>query len=484
MQRIFARNIIFLILVNLIIKPLWIFGIDRNVQLHIGNEGYGLYFALFNFSMMFQILMDLGMLYYSTNKVSRQPKSIESYLPNILTAKFILTILYLVVVITIGYIVGYRGFALWLLFLLGILQAVNSVMLYLRSNVSALQYFTKDSLLSVVDRLFVILSCGILLITPALLPYLTINMFVLLQIAGMLITCFAAYFFTIGKQAPQWNINLKRVIGIIRQSLPYAILVFFMSIYIRIDAIILELLNGSYEVGEYAKAYRLMDIANSISGVLFAAILLPMFGKMLQNKENVQPIVSLCLRLLISVAITAAVVVWYWGADIMQLLYHSEIEAEREQKILFALMIAYGFYSLNYIYGSLLTANRNIKQLTITAIIGVVVSVTGCIFVASKYGALGIAYICAATIAVVALLNVIVAHSKHQLRLSIDIKEIGKMLLYAIIIYICAYRVGKWISNIWLQLIVFGLFSISAISILGIIPIKKLRLLLPNNRKS
>lgn len=484
MQRIFARNILFLIFVNLVIKPIWIFGIDRNVQLHIGNEGYGLYFALFNFSIMFQILMDLGMLYYSTNKISRNPQNIKNYLPNIITAKFLLTILYLIIVIAIGYIVGYRGAALWLLLLLGVLQAVNSMMLYLRSNVAAMQFFTKDSILSVVDRLFVIVSCGVLLLTPTMLSYLTIEMFVFLQIIGMLITCIAAYLFTTGRQIIRWNLDFKMVLGIIKQSIPYAVLVFFMGVYMRVDAIILELANGSFEVGEYAKAYRLMDIANSISGVLFASILLPLFGRMIQNKERVQPIVSLCLYILMSVAITAIIAVWYWGADIMRLLYHSEEETSlQQQKILFALSIAYCFYSLNYIYGTLLTADRNIKQLTITAIAGVVINIIGCIIVAEKYGALGIAIVSAITIASVALINIFVSHNKSSLQLSVHFRAVWKMVFFAIIVFFCGYLINQWNGNIWLQMLLFSLSSLVAIGAMGIIPIKKLSVLLQKEKQ-
>src|SRR5690606_26309894 len=107
-----------------------------------------------------------------------------------------------------------------------------------------------------------------------------------------------------------------------------------------------------------------------------------------------------------------------WGDAIMQLLYGSEIDAAHEKKILFALMIAYGFYSINYVYGTLLTANRNIKPLIFTAIVGVIVSIIGCTIVAGKYGALGIAYICALTISVVTIINIWIAHRRLQLMIN------------------------------------------------------------------
>ncbi|MFT5621837.1 MAG: hypothetical protein ACI9QR_002178, partial [Flavobacteriaceae bacterium] len=50
-QRLF-RNIFLLIFVNLLVKPLWIFGIDLHVQNTVGAENYGFYFVIFNFSFL------------------------------------------------------------------------------------------------------------------------------------------------------------------------------------------------------------------------------------------------------------------------------------------------------------------------------------------------------------------------------------------------------------------------------------------------
>ena len=47
-------------LLNVIVKPVWIFAIDRKVQLEVGQIEYGSYFALLNLTIIFSFLMDLG----------------------------------------------------------------------------------------------------------------------------------------------------------------------------------------------------------------------------------------------------------------------------------------------------------------------------------------------------------------------------------------------------------------------------------------
>ena len=58
MQLKFLSNLAFLLFLNLLVKPFWIFGIDRAVQNEVGAEVYGSYFALFNFAFILNVFLD------------------------------------------------------------------------------------------------------------------------------------------------------------------------------------------------------------------------------------------------------------------------------------------------------------------------------------------------------------------------------------------------------------------------------------------
>ena len=53
MQKKFLSSLGLLVLLNLIVKPLFILGIDAEVQNRVGQEDYGLYFGLLNLSFIF-----------------------------------------------------------------------------------------------------------------------------------------------------------------------------------------------------------------------------------------------------------------------------------------------------------------------------------------------------------------------------------------------------------------------------------------------
>ncbi|NBP74833.1 MAG: polysaccharide biosynthesis protein, partial [Crocinitomicaceae bacterium] len=58
-----------MIFLNLLIKPLAIFGIDASVQNEVGFIQYGTYFSLLNLSLILNILLDLGLNNYTTKQI-------------------------------------------------------------------------------------------------------------------------------------------------------------------------------------------------------------------------------------------------------------------------------------------------------------------------------------------------------------------------------------------------------------------------------
>jgi len=106
MKREFLLNIAFLLGINLIIKPLYLFGIDRSVQ-NIAEQGeYGLYFELFNFTFLFQILNDLGIQAYSNRYVAQHPDRVGIFFSETISLKLILGLLFMGVVGAFGYFAG------------------------------------------------------------------------------------------------------------------------------------------------------------------------------------------------------------------------------------------------------------------------------------------------------------------------------------------------------------------------------------------
>lgn len=476
MRKFFVQNVFFLILVNLVVKPAWIFGIDRNVQNVVGHENYGLYQALFNLSLIFQILLDFGLQAYNTNTVAQSPVAMKKLFPNIIAAKGILSFLFLSVVMSTGYLLGYGGGTLALLFALCFVQILNSLVLYLRSNVAAMHRFKTDSILSVADRLFMIGICSVLLFYKPLSTSFKIEWFIYAQIVAYSCTSIAAFIVCTRVTKFDWShFDFKKILVICKKSLPYALLIFLMAIYMRSDAFLLErLLKDSkpHEAGVYAASYRLLDVVNNVTGVLFAGILLPLFGRLLAKREEVQPIVSTSINLLLPVSIATAIIALFFGTDIMLYLYKDA--TAYDGKVFQVLMLSFPLFCITNVFSPLITAYGKLKLLTVISIIAVLVSVLGNLLIVPVYGALGTAAICVVTQACVTLLNVRTAY-RLPFNLSFNSKVILSYIAFSIIMVLGCYFAGKLISGLVAQMITTSLFTAVAIFVCGFAPLAKIK---------
>ncbi len=108
MRRKFLINITFLLTVSILVKAFWVLGIDRTVQNVVGETAYGSYFSLFSFSVLFTLLLDLGLSGFNNRAVSADPARVRIYFGNVLVIRLFLTAVYFLVSISVAYALGYR----------------------------------------------------------------------------------------------------------------------------------------------------------------------------------------------------------------------------------------------------------------------------------------------------------------------------------------------------------------------------------------
>lgn len=373
MRKNFITNISFLLLLNLLIKPFWILGIDRGVQNALGPEVYGVYFALFNFSYVFQVILDFGINNYNNRLIARSPEKLGAQLFSTLVLKIGLGIAYVCVLGIAAHGVGFSsGEELRLLGQLALLQIGLSFYAFLRSNVNALHLFKTDAALSVLDKGITSILCGLVLWTNFTGLTLSIPLFIWLQIIGYGISILIALMIIGRQQFPfSFRIDIPLIKSVLSSSLPYALLGFLMTAYYRTDGVLLERLlggsTGDYQAGVYASAFRLLDAMN-ILGFLFAGLLMPMFSRMLASGEAIRQLLQLGFTLMFIASAGAGVSFWWFQEQIMHALYP---DADAQAGIVFGwLMISFILISITYVFGSLLTAHGSIRLLNYISLAG------------------------------------------------------------------------------------------------------------------
>jgi len=376
MKREFLLNIVFLLTANLLIKPFYLFGIDRGVQNTVSEAEYGLYFALFNFTFLFQIVNDFGIQNYNNRHLSQHRQLLVKYFPNFMVLKGLLSVAYLGLVLGIGWLAGYTLPHFGLLLFIAFNQILFSLLIYLRSNITGLGHYRLDSLLSVTDRLLLILICGVLLWSKWAPGPFRIEWFVWAQTASLGFTALLA-FGLVARRLPRLRLKVRPAFlrYLLRESAPYAFSIFLMSAYYRLDGIMIEQLlpEGAREAGLYASAYRLYEAANVV-GFLFAGLLLPIFSRMLKEQEPVQELAGFGFRLITLGALTLLAGVVFYRTPIMEALYDSG--SAYSGRILLYLCLGFVGVAGTYIYGTLLVAGGCTKQLNRAFAIGLLINLS------------------------------------------------------------------------------------------------------------
>ncbi|MBE9467911.1 MAG: oligosaccharide flippase family protein [Bacteroidetes bacterium] len=434
MKKKFVTNLALLIFLNLLIKPFWVFGIDRTVQNVVGEQQYGLYFALFNFSLILNIFLDFGITNYNNRNIAQNNHLLSKYLSNIVVLKFLLGIFYLLISFAIALLWGYNWMQIKLLLILAFNQFLLSFILYLRSNISGLHFFKTDSLMSVLDRSLMIIICSVLLWGNITETPFKIEWFVYAQTASYSITAIVAFLIVLSKaEYIKLKFNWKFLATTLRQSFPYALLVLLMSLYTRFDGVLLErlLLNGEKQAGIYAQAFRILDAASMFS-LLFAGLLLPMFAKMIKQKQPINQLTQLSFLLIIIPSIIVSMSSFFYRKEIMSLLYHNHVEIS--SNIFGVLMFAYIFVSTSYIFGTLLTANGSMKKLNTLAIFGVAINLTLNFILIPKYLALGSAIANLITQSFIAISQIFI--SKKTFKFKNNYKLVSRIIIYVAGIFV------------------------------------------------
>lgn len=463
MNREFLINLLFLISINLLIKPFFTFGIDLQVQNRVGSEAYGLYFALLNFSYIFQVFGDLGIYQYNNRLIAQQPNLLDKYLPKFLMIKGLLGLL----AVSLGFVgallLGYDTFRLHLLGFLLLNQIFITLIFYLRSNISGLQHYRLDSALSALDKLLMIILCSFLLYGPFSENF-SIEWFVYAQTTAFGLTALLIFLLvkSYTRQKLRFRLSRSWLWGLLKQSYPYAMVVFLMTIYIRIDGVMLERLipgvAGAREAGIYAFGYRLLDAVNML-GLLFASLLLPMFARLLKEKGPIVDLLKLSFQLMFTVTVSVSVALYFYADAITLALFdeYSPYVAE----VFAMLMMSFNAVGAIYIFGTLLTANGSLRNMNIVFSLGVLLNIGLNYILISEMQAMGAAITTFVTQMMVALAELWLI--KRLLELHINWGLLLRLLAFLIAVIAWDWWIYEQLDFYW-----FWLFALSGLGSLGI----------------
>ena len=315
--------------------------------------------------------------------------------------------------------------------------------------------FKIDAVLSVLDRLLLIIISAFLIYGHWTQSSFKIEWFIYAQTFAYSATLIVGLVLTrtkIGK----FKIKANKVLSlaILRKSTPFAILILLMMLYTRMDAVMLErmLPNGKEQSGIYAQGFRLLDTANMFA-FLVAGLLLPMFSRLIGERNSIKPILQVAGKFLIGVSIIVGTGLAINSESVIDIVYRHNIEASAQ--VFFWLILSFIPLSFSHIFGTLLTANNNLRLLNQMAIFGVVLNIGLNLFLIPKMEAEGAAIATIITQSVTALFQLVLV--MRVFKFSIHWNSVSKLIFFVIIYIPVALLFHQKFTEIWSLVTTIGI---------------------------
>ena len=444
----FYSSLLLLIVLNAIIKPFWIFGIDRQVQNITGVVEYGTYFSLLNLSIVFGFLLDWGLTNFINRELAAKKTELQQELSSLLLLKILFAFFYTVIVVAVALLSGVKRWDI----LAGVIaiQFLTFLFLFFRNIITANQWFRTDAWLSVLDKSLMILLAGGFIFLPAIFGSMDIDKFLLAQIISttiaVIIVVVILYSNRIIFKKPSLNFFTRPVIYSV---LPFALTVFLMSVHFRADGFLLERVhpNGAHEAGIYAAAYRLLDASNMV-GYLIASFFMPFIARLWAENQALEKTILETRHLQLMFAVIMAAIAIMLAPWLHKILYHRN-DGYSIKVLQWCLPVLIG-YSFVQVYGTVMTATGNIVAFCYLNLTAVIINIILNLFLIPSYGAFGccISALCSQAFLAVATMSFV----NRKLKISSGVKSLALYLLTGLLISAALYLLSKTSLNTWFAL--------------------------------
>jgi O-antigen/teichoic acid export membrane protein len=394
MLRTYFKNVSFLVIINFLVKPIWVFVIDRQFQLWLGQAAYGHYFVYLNMVYILSVILDLGLHNFAVKSISEDDSSRSEFISNLWLSKIILCAVYLVLVLILILVQGLTFYEGIVFLLVSIEMMIFSIYQFFRMIVQGLQFHREDSLLSSLDRIFLILIGGSILILWRETSPFGLTSYIGFHILAYLLSIFVALYYF--RKEISFDIRSSHriaVFKIIKAAAPLTLITLLMTIYTRMDAILVKyfLENGDVLNGSLAYSNRIIDSGyNALA--LFSVFLLPTVARhhLSELSEYARRVVLFSGIAVTGIALSFILGCLIFSEEIYAKLYPASTTMDIDVfQIQLWSILGVGWM---YVFGSYLTATSRYRALIAIAIFGVLLSVLCNYVLLIKYQLIGSAY--------------------------------------------------------------------------------------------
>ncbi len=241
---------------------------------YLGPVDFGKFSFGVALAMIAVVLSDFGFGTLLVREISRDKKNVNKYVSHALLFKAILSIASIGAAIAYLAIFGYDYYTFWLsliLLIFFILQSFTDIFYAVFRAFERMQY---DSLMKVI-RILLLLFLVLLSIGKNMNMFFISMMFPVTEILIFFLSC-AIYLKKF--HSLRFEIDYGFLGSLARKSSLFFLSLVFTTLLLYVDAIMLERMKGTYEVGIYSAAYNLL-LGVTFIPLMFSNAIYPVFSR-------------------------------------------------------------------------------------------------------------------------------------------------------------------------------------------------------------
>lgn len=274
------RNITWLGLSGILVKPLWIVFITILCARFLGDVGYGIMMTALSLTYLTFSFTSLGIEMYVVREVASDKSRASLFFTNFLVFRLAIYALAACVTVLVAVLLGYTHILLQAVLFASIYKVTLNLTEYSRKFFQVFEVLNYQALSEVLEKFLVIAGGSLLLFTTAAPHWTLMGMAVgMLLTAGWCIWWVANKYVRVRLELFDTGFLLRSL----RTLIPFGLVSLFGMIYWRVDTVMIEALMGVASAGHYSLAFRIIEALNMLPIIVAHAAVYPRLSNLSFN---------------------------------------------------------------------------------------------------------------------------------------------------------------------------------------------------------
>ncbi len=286
-----------------IIRAFISFVVWAQVIRYLGPERFGIFSFVLSIVFLFGILSDLGLDAIVVREIIKHPENENQILGSTFTLKLVGSLLAIALAFSLGWVLVRDIDVVMLIFIISlqlIFKSFDTIDYYFQAHVQS-KYSVYSKIISLSATTF---FCFLFIYFRKSLIWFTAIVPVEIAVAGITLLCF---YINISKDDTSWSVSFDIMKNLLKESWPLILSGVAISVYMRIDQIMIRQLIGDSQVGLYSAAVRVSEALYFIPIVIMSSVFPAIVSSKMQSEDLYYRRLQFVLGVLLWTAVIIAI---------------------------------------------------------------------------------------------------------------------------------------------------------------------------------